>query len=170
MVKFNTILNVKREPTGSELVTLTEVKEHLNVTFSDYDAYLTALITQVREFAEQITGLALITQTVTAVIRNEIGGTYLPYGPVTSVTSCVDIDGVAVDYEVSGVDQLQVLTLSDYLKFVYVSGGTIQSGLKRAILEEIAYQWNHRGDENSGSISPQAKRKFKTYKASTWLL
>lgn len=172
MVKFNTILSVKRAfSTPTEPVTLSEVKTHLNITFTDYDSYLTAMITQVRELAEQMTGLAIVTQTVTAAVRNELGGVHLPYGPVVSVTSCVDINGDAVDYETFGVDHLQVSTLSDYLKFVYVSGfTTVPSGLKRAILEEVAYQWNHRGDEILDGLSPQAKRKFKTYKVNTWLL
>ena len=172
MVKFNTILGVKREfSSQTEPVTLTEVKSHLNITFSDYDAYLTSLISQVREWAEQMTGLSIVSQTVTAAVRNELGGIYLPYGPVVSVTSCVDINGDAVDYETFGVDHLQVSTLSDYLKFVYTAGfTTVPNGIKRAILEEIAYQWNHRGDESIVAMSPQAKRKLKTYKVNTWLL
>ena len=173
MVDFNCILSLKRELSEpTEPVTLTEVKSHLNITFSDYDTYLTDMIEQVRELAEEYTGSAIVAQTITVAVRNDLGGIYLPFGPVVGTPTVTDSDDAAVtDAEFQGVDFLQLMTKSSYLKLVYTAGyTTVPAGLKRAILEEIAYQWNHRGDESVPEISPQAKSKFKKYKKTSWLL
>ena len=46
-------------------VTLAEAKTHLNVTFTDDDAYITALIAQCIDSIEQYCALSILNKTVT---------------------------------------------------------------------------------------------------------
>lgn len=82
-----------------EPLTLRECKDHLGITQEDTanDGYILALITAAREYAEQQTGRAFITQTwdytfdtwpVTNANALYVDGTiYLPMAPIQSVTS-----------------------------------------------------------------------------------
>jgi uncharacterized phiE125 gp8 family phage protein len=55
-------------PPASEPITLTEAKAHLRVDVTDDDAYITALITAAREYAEGLTDRQFITATWSLVL------------------------------------------------------------------------------------------------------
>lgn len=88
----------------AEPLTLYEVKQHVQIVqeYSEHDGYLSALITAAREYVEQQTGRACITQTwdytfdtwpVTSSNDLYVDGTvYLPMSPIQSVTSIKYID------------------------------------------------------------------------------
>jgi uncharacterized phiE125 gp8 family phage protein len=150
---------------ANEPVTLDEVKRHLNLLFDttgsydfdDDDTYLTALVSQCRESVEQWLGISMAAKTYRAILRNECGGIEIPYGPVTGVTSVKDIDGVVLvvtdGYQLRG-NQFQWIEkpVSCYIDIVYTSGYTpanIPKGLKHALLEEIAFRYNNRGDQTN---------------------
>lgn len=157
-----------------EPVTLDEVKRHLNLifdtddsfTFTDDDTYLTELIPECREALEKITGLSFAPKTLKATIQNSVGGAELPYGPVTSEVDYLDEDGEVPEITMRGA---RITTCSDYLVATYDAGyEVLPKALKRALLEEIAWRYNHRGEEVD--ISEPARKLAKLYKTITWLL
>lgn len=54
---------VRTEDAAVEPISVTDMKAHLRVDISDDDSYIGALITAARQYLEEITGRALITQT-----------------------------------------------------------------------------------------------------------
>lgn len=81
----NRIIDCKRtESSPTEPVTLTEVKAHLLISFSDDDTLLTALITQARKAIENYCAVSIVAQTVT-LTADLFKEWELPYGPVTGI-------------------------------------------------------------------------------------
>jgi uncharacterized phiE125 gp8 family phage protein len=148
--------------TQDEPVTLDEAKLWCKIDLDDDDDLITALITAARQMCEKYTGVSFITRTVTAYLNNGCGGCYLPYGPVNSITSYTDIDGETVDADLIVIvgDKFKQLRepLTDYIKIIYTAGyTTLPENLKKAILQQIAYMYEHRGDSLAGEFSPVAK-------------
>ena len=58
--------------TGSECLTLADVKAHVYIDSgnTDFDARLTALITEVRQWIEEITATSLIVKTVEVILTH----------------------------------------------------------------------------------------------------
>lgn len=103
----------------SEPITLTEAKSHLGISGTDDDVMLSMMITAARQHAEQMTGLALITQTWTLTLdgwpcgstawwdgvrEGSISDLYaagkpaavtMPRYPLQSITS-ITVDGTAI--------------------------------------------------------------------------
>lgn len=166
-----------------ELVTLLEVKAHLFIEAdnTDYDTYLNALIPQCRVAIEKFTGISLVEKSVTAVIKNELGGQELPYGPVDEVTAFVDQDGETVEtanYDLDGVLFKTLRTTGDYYKITYTAGTNelIESGTpdyltacKLAVLHEIAYRFEHRGDGLIKGICESARVLAQPFRRVPWL-
>jgi uncharacterized phiE125 gp8 family phage protein len=161
----------------TEPVSLDEAKDWLKITFDDADDELTGLISEVRQIFEEVLGLSLITRDVGAELQFEIGSRMeLPYGPVDSVTAAIDADGNGIDaanYEISSDVEFKYLkTKYDYIKLFYTAGYselTIPRGLKNAMLREIAWRYNHRGDEQGDSNAIHVKEAYK-YRRGSWLL
>jgi len=149
----------------SEPVNLDDVKQHLNlqfdtagsIEFNDDDTKLESLITQCREGLEQYTGLTLSPKTLKAILRNDCGGIEIPCGPITGITSVNDIDGNTLtentQYAIRGEKFKWVeRPCSCYLAIEYTAGYdlnnlVIPAGLKRALLEEIAFRYTNAGDQ-----------------------
>lgn len=156
VIEVEVVTDVEVEP-----VTLTEVKQHLNLQFdtegsyefNDDDTRLTALITQSREELEQYTGLSFGPKTLKAILRNDCGGIEIPFGPVTDLASIKDVDGNTLtettQYVVRG-NQFKWIEspCACYLEVNYDAGyETLPAGLKRALLEEIAFRYSNAGDQ-----------------------
>lgn len=96
-------------PTGEPL-TLAEVKVHIRVDVPDDDLLIAALITAVRQHAEQITARSFLTQkwayTTDGFYQPESAMLRLEKGPITSIDSInyVAMDGTA-----------QVMPAADYI-------------------------------------------------------
>lgn len=160
---------------GSEPVTLAEVKSHLRVDFTDDDVLLAALITACREAIEDYCHITLVPKTITLTLKatDNIKSIYaqpwqvreafnefeIPYGPIKSVTSVTSIDsnGTTIinlalnsDYYLSGVSFLTAKIMNNFTNniMVYQAGypGAIPRSLWLAILNEIAYRYELRGD------------------------
>jgi uncharacterized phiE125 gp8 family phage protein len=103
---------VTREVTGSEPVSLADMKAYLRVFHTEEDAKITAMITEARKMLEYMTGLSLVEQTVT--IKTEIDGRFkLPFGPVDNILSVtVDDDDVSADVELNSIDDKGTLEAS----------------------------------------------------------
>jgi uncharacterized phiE125 gp8 family phage protein len=175
---------------SDEPVTLEEVKRHLNLQFDtsgsyqfdDDDTKLEDVIKQSRELLEQYTGVSMAVKTYRAVLRNECGGQSIPFGPVTSVTTVVDVDGNTLvanqGYKLTGSLYEFQWPLSCYIDVTYVAGytpATIPGGLKRALLEQIAWNYVNAGDQQqqfaNGSIAicESAIAKAAPYSRRSWV-
>jgi uncharacterized phiE125 gp8 family phage protein len=172
---LNTIKDIKNRQAESitEPVTLAEVKAWLiiDTVNTDDDALLTRLITEVRQAIEKKTKLSLVARTiiVTADLTREFK---LPHGPVRQISEVLFRTGTAGD----GSADYETLTVTDYTtdgedfklintgrcgrhKITYVAGygvdedldydNPVPDDLMLAIRSEIAYRYEHRGDETT---------------------
>lgn len=152
---------------ATEPILIADVKSWLKVDFTDEDNLITALIIQIREMAEEASGLALIDKTIEYfendrdIINDWIK---LPY-PEHDTISEVVLDGTALTtdgYSVTGLNQKIIKvtgtvtatdTLNDNgLKVTYTTLGTCPNGVKIAMLKEIAETYEKRGNTFEGSL------------------
>lgn len=164
---------------AAEPVALAQVKRHLSLQFDtsgsyqfdDDDTKLEEMIPQSRDLLEQYTGLSLASKTYKAIIRNECGDIEIPYGPITTITSLKDIDGNALvdgtGYKLRG-NQFKWIEWPKacYIEIIFVSGYTsanIPAGLKRALLEQIAFDYMNAGDQSDLSLCKSALEKAAPY-------
>jgi uncharacterized phiE125 gp8 family phage protein len=162
---------------GAESILLAEIKAHLYIESgnSDFDSLLTTLITQVRQYVEEITCLSLVSKTVTAYF-DYYAPFRIPFAPVTSFASADMKTGINT-YETKTINtdfEVENGVFSSYfgtfrIKLVYIAGytsSTIPAGLKLAMLNEIARRFDNRGD---GSI-PETNDLISSYKMLEWLV
>lgn len=162
-------MQVRFSSVGStEPITLAQVKAWLKVDFTTEDStIITPMLTQIREIAEEITGLALIDKTVEYfeddrdLIR---GWIKLPY-PVHNTISSVVLDGNTLtdnDYRVTGLTQKLIYVSSAGsntddddmgLTVTYTTLGTCPNGIKIAMLREMAEQYEKRGNTFEGGLT-----------------
>ena len=72
---------------SAEPLSLADAKTHLRVSTTASDAYITALVTVARRHVENVTGRALITQTLDYTLVELSNRMTLPRAPVQSITS-----------------------------------------------------------------------------------
>ena len=200
----NNIIDIKRvETTTTEPVTLTEVKEHLLVTFSDDDTLLTSMITQARTKIEDWCNVSIIAKTVT-MIADLYNEWELPYGPVIGIqgvqTRTTTQGSGLPTYETLtsgwGVDGVDFLTFDPFFsntewnmpadvwlqggdlnyryKLIYTVGyNPVPVDLKLAILNEIAFRYENRGEGSTVLSAPgicqAAAVLAQAYKRISWL-
>lgn len=170
---LNSIKDIKNRQAASvtEPVTLAEVKAWLiiDTVNTDDDALLTRLISQVRAAIESKTKLSLVERSITVTVEL-VRELKLPYGPSRSISSVIWRQGTNGD----GTPDNVTLTTEDYTtdgedfklikssrcgrhKITYTTGYGTATGwdcpapedLKTGILQEIAYRYEHRGDETN---------------------
>lgn len=117
------------------------------------DDLIQMLITGARERLEIFTGCSLIPKRIQAVITNLCGMTSLPAGPVTGDVTATDSEGteiVAGDIKLVGSKFPDLkLPMQCEMTLTYNAGySTLPKGLKNAILAEVAYRYENRGDES----------------------
>jgi hypothetical protein len=142
---------------GAEPVTLTEAKTQCRVTFSDDDTELTAMITRARKFIENYCNISIVLQTI-RVLADACGCWELPYGPIVGITS---VESPSLNqgsgpkaYTTSTEDWwvdgglFDAGTYSDArTRVTYTAGNYCPDDLKAAILAQVAWLYEHRGEE-----------------------
>jgi hypothetical protein len=110
---------------------------------------------------EQAIGVSLAVKTYKAILKNECGDIEIPNGPITAIVSVKDVDGNTLTsgtgYTIKGGHFKWIeCPRSCYLEVNYTAGYTpatvpnkIPDGLRRALLEEIAFRYQHRGDSTN---------------------
>lgn len=172
---LNTIKDIKNRQAESitEPVTLAQVKAWLiiDTVNTDDDALLTGLITEVRQAIEKKTKRSLVKRTIVVTV-DLVREFKLPHGPIRSIDEVTFRRGTNGD----GTPDNETLTIEDYTidgedfklirsgrcgrhKITYTAGyGTdeeinydnpIPADLLLAIKSEIAYRYEHRGDETN---------------------
>jgi uncharacterized phiE125 gp8 family phage protein len=152
----------------TEPLTLNQAKAWMKVTVDDDDDLITELISEARGVCEDITGLSFVERTVTAELRNDLGGVCLPYGPVTAITSMYDSDAVEItsdNYTIQGDLNKRILNpVSCYLKVIYTAGYyVLPKQLKTALKMQLTWMYTHRGDDIVSEVAPDAMSILKRY-------
>ena len=143
----------------TEPVTLQQAKDWLKVESDADDDLITDLIAAARLHCEKYANKSLVQRTITAVVCNELGGVFLPYGPHGSIVSAADAAGNDVTLTTRGDQFKQIMEpCSDYLKIVYTAGYPVCPSLyKKAIKNALMYMYQNRGDAAlSGDIGSEA--------------
>lgn len=167
----NRVISVTRE-LDSDFITLAEAKIHCRVDFTDEDAYIRdTLIPAARSAIENYTGLSLVPAEVTAILQNEISGMMLPWGPYVDSLVLKDTDENVIDsanYTVKGSELFQYSY--GEITATYNAGydeDTLPADLKLAILHQISFLYEKRGD---GALSVYAKKLASPYKVHSWII
>lgn len=121
---------------------------------------LDTLIKACRIKLERVTGVSFVSRTVTAHFKNELGGIYLPYGPVREMISLTDEDGNVIDsddYTLLGSSFKRIKEcLTGEHTAVYTAGyDTIPYDMRLDLLNQIGWAYENRGDQREASkLSP----------------
>jgi hypothetical protein len=106
---------------------------------------------------EAYTGLSLIPRNIVAVLSNPQGNMELPFGPVTGTPVFRDENNVVQEITTQGLDFPFVPLPFDYSKVSYTAGyadGECKEELKIAILMQVCYYWENRGDQMGNAYAP----------------
>jgi len=155
-------MQIRYSSIETEPITQSEVKSWLKVDFATEDTLIDSLITQVREIAEQASGLSLVVKTIeyfeedADILSDWIK---LPYPEHDSITEVVVDGSVVTDYLESGLTQ-KLIKISSFqtdvanqgLKVTYTTKGTCPDGVKLAMLKSIAETYEKRGNTFEGSL------------------
>ena len=166
MVAYNSVLDIQfNETSVTEPVTLVEVKDFCKIDIDTDDSLLTALITAARLMCEDYTGVGFVRHEAVAILNNENGGIYLPYGPLIEILQVTDEYGNILvldeDYTVSGNSFVRLLTpLQNNLTISYTTGyETLPLSFKTALMNSVYYLYDNRAttieriyDKNVSSI------------------
>lgn len=162
----NNIHDVQFDETGAvEIITLTQLKAHLQITYTDDDTYLTDLIAACRSAMEMFCNISLVQKTIT-LFADLYCERELPYGPVVSLTSASLKTGTGeyttqttlTDYELDGIAggfQIFRPFTSGRYKLIYVAGFVAAKVPKDLILDLkriCGYCYEHKGDEALTSL------------------
>ncbi len=153
--KFNAVIDIQFVEGSSpptEPVTVAEAKQQAIIDDSIMDdTLIESYITTARIQLETFTGLSFLQREIIAIVNNSLGGIYLPYGPIANVLSIFDENDVEItsdSYKVLGIQFKQLkYPIRNYLKITYNAGyETLPQVFKTAILQQVAYLYENRGD------------------------
>ena len=134
-------MDIQRTITGSEPVTLIEMKAWLKVDFTTEDALITALITEVREHIEQYTGRSLVASTIVLTVYVEADEpVYLPFPDIDEITE----SNPSSIIEKGGKRKYVILGTDGEYQITYKTLGNCPSGIKRAIKKAVAENYVNR--------------------------
>ena len=153
-------MDIQSTITGAEPLTVLEVKNYLKVDYNDDDTLIGALISGVREMAEEITGRGLIAKTIVLTLTGETERyVVLPYPDHGTVDSVVlnDTD-ILADCVIGGSIQKIVRLPGIYydiekLVITYNVLGECPAGVKIALLKNIGELYEKRGNTFEGGLA-----------------
>lgn len=159
------------ETGATEILTLTQLKAHLQITYTDDDTYLTDLIKSCRQGIEKYCNISLVAKTVT-LLADLYCEREIPYGPIASLTSAslktatgtYAAQVANTDFELDGITNgFQIFRpfISGRWKLVYVAGYTSTTTLQDLVLDLkriCGYCYEHRGDEPLTSLQGGQQR------------
>jgi uncharacterized phiE125 gp8 family phage protein len=168
----NAIHDVQFDESGAtEIITLIQLKAHLQITYTDDDTYLTDLIKACRAAIEQYCCISLVSKTIT-LFADLYCERELPYGPVATLTSASLKTGTGTytaqtsgtDYELDGITNgYEVFKpfVSGRWKLVYTAGyatGKAPNDLILDLKRICSYCYEHKGDEALTSLQGGQQR------------
>lgn len=168
----NKIHDIQFDETASvEYLSLTDLKAHLQITYTDDDTYLTALIKACRAALEQFCNISLVSKTVT-VFADLYCERELPYGPVSAFTSAslktdagtYTVQTANTDYEIDGITngfQVFIPLITGRWKLIFTAGYAAADVPKDIVLDHkriCGYCYEHKGDEPLTSLQGGQQR------------
>ena len=170
---YNQIIDVTNIEVGyiNGPITVEEAKAFCRVqnTNEQQDILFSLWIFAARTKIEQYCNLSLIPRNIVAVLSAPQGMMELPYGPVTSVPSFVDEQDVAQTITLLGLGYPSIKNPINYTKASYDAGfadGECPELLKQAILMQVCYYWENRGDQEVKGYAPGVISICQKYKRS----
>lgn len=168
---MNRIIDIKTtESSPTEPVTLVQAKAHLLIDHTADDTYVTSLITQCRRAVENACNIAIVQKVVvlTADWEEEWELPVGPHGTISEVKLRTGTVGGIAEYQTLDADdeyttdgELFKLFNSSSCgrhKITYTAGySTVPDDLKLAILNEIAFRYENRGDSKDGLCAGAAE-------------
>lgn len=158
-------MDVRQTVTGSEPITLADVKLYSKIDYTAEDSLITDMITAVREQIEKYTGLSLIASIYEAYWDYVPDEVRLPYPEHNEITE-VKINGaVSTDYTQKGLTQLIVRpfttsvittelgTDSESLYVKYTTLGTCPKLIKNEMLRLLDEKYRNRGNTFVGTTT-----------------
>jgi len=155
---------------ATEPVSLAEMKTYIRVSpdITDDDNLITALIKAARSIIEQFCGVSIISRTIQCRLLNQLGDIELPFGPVGDISLITDIGGTELDNEAWTLDGVAFKTLNSpsdtEVTVTYNATGIATEEWKNYVKRQVAFMYEHRGDENESSLSPLLKYDLKSKK------
>lgn len=172
---YNAVLSTVRVVADDvvEPVTLAEAKTFMLVTYTDRDTEITAIIKRCRKALEDHKECSIVLNTITAILKNTIGGIQLPYGPVIAVSEMKDFEEVVIPEEDYELRDFSIYNpVADFLTVTYTAGYTTEDpinpvplSIKEELLELIAWVFF-----NKGTIGEGLKKISFAHSRKTWLV
>jgi hypothetical protein len=182
-VKNNIIDIKRVESSPTEPITLAEAKAQMIITYTDDDSLITDLITQARKAIENYCIVSIVVKTITLVadLFNEWELPYGPVTGLQSVAVRSGTQGsgpasytTAENWAQDGVDFITFIPPDDAgtwdwglprprsqwpswfnsrYKIIYTAGPYCPDDLKLAILQEISFRYQNRGDASETRVT-----------------
>ncbi len=154
------LISVEREITGAEVVDVAFVKRFLSISTDVHNTLLNDLIISAREEIEQVAGISIVEQTITAEWTEAYGETKLPNPKILSIVSVKN--GLSEDltlntgYKVFG--QSKKTIIGDFPKGLIVEykagyGSNTPNDLKLAIAKHVTENFEIRTGISIGNQS-----------------
>jgi len=141
--------------TGSEIVTVSDVKDYARIDTDVDDTLIGNMITQARIWCENYISRDIVAKNRTYYLDTTQGIFDLPFAPVASISS-VTVKGEAETYEAIGLDNETIELDNGYaerVKVTYVTTGLDDGLLQQAILQLATTYYDNRGEFILGNIS-----------------
>lgn len=140
----------------------------------DYDdTIITDLSAAARAIIEKYNAISIVTHRWELTITNCAGFSEIPNGPVNAIGSWVDCEGNSLmsEYKLLGRQFPKIkLPKKEEMVIQYIAGYTnVPEALKIAICQQIAFMYEHRGNEKDFTICDLAINTSAMYKRTTWL-
>lgn len=185
-MKNNIIDCPRTESSPTEPCTLSEAKAQAIVTYSDDDTLITSMITMARKMIENYCNISIVAQTVTLIadLWNEYELPYGPVTGIQSVQTRTSTEGsgpasyatLTSGWAQDGVQFLTFIPSSwgdfnpsipftgnldkptnNRFKIQYTTGyDTVPDDLKQAVLMQVAWLYEHRGEQGLKEVCPEA--------------
>lgn len=151
--------------TGSEIVSLTEMKNYLRVDHAFDNTLITDMITQARQIIENYLSRDIVAKTRTYYLDESDGLIDIPFGPVASIQS-VTVDGTSATHTVIGLDNetIELEASPSYvvsnlfsdaykkIKINYTTSGLSDKAIKHAIMQMVSTFYDNRADFKDGIV------------------
>ncbi len=151
----------------TEIVSVAELKQYLQIEGSAYDNTLAIFIIAARQFIEAKCNISLIEKSVVAVIYNSNYKPFeLPYSPVTAITlvkwrKCPSEWQTLVfeeDYSTFGNSRVSLESSEVGLHEInYTLGIDSRSVFIQAVKAQAAYFYNNRDSDKENTMAPECK-------------